>query len=122
MSLSTGTCSDISLEDDHILHASCKGYVSPDPRMPPKKAKKAQLDLDQCFVNSLGTLNRVYSGGGYSASCVACLIQDLTLRCSCETGLKQPELKTNFVNLDDFRTIHVSTDGDLSCPDSTGIE
>ena len=127
MSLSSGGCTDITLEAAHILHANCKGWdgdsFHPDPNKPPKQAKKTQLDLDRCFVNNLGTLNRAYGKGGYSGSCVACLIQDgTTLRCSCGTGLKQPELKTNFVNLDDWRTINVSPFGDLGCPNTNGIE
>lgn len=122
MSLGNGGCSDISLEADHILHANCKGYVSEDPYGPPQKAKKVQLDLNKCFVNNLGTLNRAYGRGGYAGSCVACLVQDKTLRCSCKTGLKEPELKTNFINLDDWRTILVSPNGDLGCPDTSGVE
>lgn len=132
MSLSSGGCKNLDLIDNHILKASCTGWVTQgapkDSNSPPEEAPKTyrdvQLDLDLCFANYAGTLNRAYNKGGFSHSCEACVLVEggMKLRCACKTGLAKPKWKTTFAGLDDWKTIHVNYNGDLDCNNQDGTE
>lgn len=128
MSLSAG-CKNIDLISNHILKATCHGpavthHVDKNGNVQPNLSwRDVELDLNLCFANYRGTLNRDYNKGGFSSSCEACVIvEGMKLRCACKTGWEEPKYKTTFAELDNWRTVHVGDDGSLDCANKDGLE
>ncbi|KAI0380358.1 hypothetical protein F5Y04DRAFT_104101 [Hypomontagnella monticulosa] len=112
--LGNSDCTRISLTEGHNLHATCinPGYGTP---------YDFDLDLNGCFANYLGTLNRVTNGkGGFAGSCSSCHLSGTKLICECSAG-RGRGTKHNEVELADWNVIQVK-EGCLTCGSTAGIE
>ncbi|KAI1770805.1 hypothetical protein F4818DRAFT_253809 [Hypoxylon cercidicola] len=72
------TCGNFSLADNHTLGATCI-------TAPPRQEIQTTLDLNQCFVNSNGSIIPA-PGGGFHSSCPTCTLKSITqteLWCDC---------------------------------------
>ncbi|KAI5857365.1 hypothetical protein GGS23DRAFT_600853 [Durotheca rogersii] len=113
--LGNSDCSDIHLTDRYTLHAICK-----DPEH--RNYKEFSLDLNACYANYLGTLNRVDGGGGFGASCSPCSMSGTNLTCECAIDGSGATRHTE-VDLGGWRAVQVAN-GQLSCSnmDSFDVE
>lgn len=106
MNLGSAQCQNVRLTDKYVLQADCTSPSS----APPDKLSRTHLNLDlnNCFANYKGTLNRAKPGGGFGASCPSCTLDDkYTMHCDCETGNGNETMKTEY-DLNNWHPVRIS--------------